>query len=353
MRKALLLTQNAPAARSPGQVLLLGYALAVLSVGIALGLTFLTHAHLQEKSLFMLFFVSVAVSASIGGLGPGVVATFLSAFTCEFFLFPPLYTFAIERKDQIPLALYTLSGLLVSALSELLHIARRTAHQEIAERKQTEEMLRQKQEEIEALNRRLQQSIRETHHRVKNHLQVLSSQVDMQMLTGMDTLPAEAFQELGKQMRTLALIHDLLAHGSEDEEPARAVSAQTLLNQLLGLIRQTIGVRPLHCEIAEARLTGIQGTGLARVVNELVSNAIKHSDGPVDVTFSVQRGQGCLSVCDEGPGFPAGFDPAKASHIGLDLVESICKRDLGGHVRYENRSAGGAQVVLTFPLAKA
>lgn len=352
MHKIPLLALKLPMGRSHRYALLLYYGLAVLSVGSALGLTLLTHVHLQEKSLFLLFFVSVAISASVGGLGPGVAATILSAAACEFFLFPPLYTFTIAPRDQVPLAIYTLSGLLMSTLSELLHVAHRNAQQEITERKQTEEVLRQNHEEIEALNKRLQQSVRETHHRVKNHLQVLSSQVDMQLLEGTDTLPTDDFRQLGKQMRTLALIHDLLAQGVEGEEPAQVVSAKALLERLLGLIGETIGARPLRCEIADARLSGTQGTGLARVVNELVSNAIKHSAGPVDVTFSVQRGTGCLSVCDTGPGFPEGFDPAKYAHIGIDLVESITKRDLSGHVRYENRPGGGAQVFLTFPIAK-
>jgi len=352
MRKALL-TLNIPMGRSQKHAILLPYALAVLSVGAALVLTVLSHAQLHEKSLFLLFFVSVAVSAIVGGLGPGVLATFLSAGTCEFFLLPPLYTISIARQDQAPLALYTLSGLLMSALSELLHLAHRNAQKEIVERKQTEEALRQKQGEIESLNKRLQQSVRETHHRVKNHLQVLSSQVDMQLLEGTDTLPAHEFRQLGKQMRTLALIHDLLAQGEDDEAVAQSVSAKTLLERLLGLIQQTIGTRRLCYEIADARLSGVQGTGLARVVSELVSNAIKHSTGPINVTFSVQRGVGCLSVCDEGPGFPEGFDPTKHTHIGIDLVQSISKRDLAGHVRYENRPGDGAQIILTFPIAKA
>jgi two-component sensor histidine kinase len=58
-------------------------------------------------------------------------------------------------------------------------------------------------------------------------------------------------------------------------------------------------------------------------------------------------------VRDDGPGFPTGFDPASDAHTGLDLISNLIGWDLGGQARYENHPQGGAQVVVTFPLAGA
>lgn len=44
--------------------------------------------------------------------------------------------------------------------------------------------------EIEHLNQRLLSSIQETHHRVKNNLQILAAMVDLQTMDGRDRLPA-------------------------------------------------------------------------------------------------------------------------------------------------------------------
>ncbi|MGC4043111.1 MAG: ATP-binding protein [Armatimonas sp.] len=57
-----------------------------------------------------------------------------------------------------------------------------------------------------------------------------------------------------------------------------------------------------------------------------------------------------LEVCDDGPGFPAAFDPRRSSNTGLELIESLGVWDLGGEIRYENQEEGGARVVVTFPL---
>lgn len=503
------------------------YGLSVLAVGLALMVTLLLQQQLPEKGFFLPFFAAMTIAAGVGGLGPGVLATILSAMICEYFFFPPLYTLTIARQDQLPVALFLLAGFLVSALSELLHIAHQqaqtqserdrfladasalldasldyeatlaqvarlavpyladycfidllaadrsfrrlevaslapvrdplagqlqrgftvasgaactmarvartgrsevgtnvaeaifmmdaggternmtaymcvpmtargrvfgtitfiateprqeygpadlvlaehlavrialamdsaqlyqAAQEEIAERRRTETILMQKQAEIETLNRRLRQSITETHHRVKNHLQVLSAIVDMQLLKDTETLPSDEFRQLGRQMRTLALIHDLLAHESEADAAGYAVSVKSVLEQLLSLIQQTVGNRALEYQVEEATVSAVQSTALARVVNELVSNAIKHSRGRVEVVFRMEDRSGVLRVTDDGPGFPEEFDPVKAAHIGLDLVENISRRDLDGQVGYENRNEGGGKVTVTFPLSEA
>ena len=66
-----------------------------------------------------------------------------------------------------------------------------------------------------------------------------------------------------------------------------------------------------------------QATSLALVANELVSNAIKHGKGNVEVTLRSERSTVTLDVSDQGPGFPEGFDPEIAGNTGLDLIESI------------------------------
>ncbi len=63
---------------------------------------------------------------------------------------------------------------------------------DITARKRAQDVLAQHQAEIEALNARLQRSMRETHHRVKNNLQVITALVNMQQMQYEDQVPAEA-----------------------------------------------------------------------------------------------------------------------------------------------------------------
>ena len=57
-----------------------------------------------------------------------------------------------------------------------------TIVRDITERKRIEREIQQKHAEVEALNARLRRAMIETHHRVKNNLQVISAMIEMQML---------------------------------------------------------------------------------------------------------------------------------------------------------------------------
>jgi len=100
----------------------------------------------------------------------------------------------------------------------------------------------------------------------------------------------------------------------------------------------------------DAEIPSKQCVSLALVINELVSNALKHGKTAADVNLSVDGQDVVLEVCDDGPGFPDGFDSVTAANTGLELVDSLVRTDLGAEVCYENRAEGGARVKVLFPL---
>jgi two-component sensor histidine kinase len=146
------------------------------------------------------------------------------------------------------------------------------------------------------------------------------------------------------------MIHDLLTWGSKEDAQVLEVSAAAAINKLAPLLQQVAEDRPIRTEIDDALLTVRQGTALIILVQELVSNAVKHSHGEIEIRLAVARGTASLEVSDDGPGFPAGFDPAESANTGLDLIESLGRWDLGGQVAYENRPEGGGRAVVTFPV---
>ena len=89
------------------------------------------------------------------------------------------------------------------------------------------------------------------------------------------------------------------------------------------------------------------------IVNELVTNAIKHArprNGPpvVKVRMRVTEDGTELVVSDNGPGLPLEFDAAAGSSLGLKLVQTLTAQ-LGGRLYFE--SADGA--VMRVSLAPA
>jgi PAS domain S-box-containing protein len=213
-----------------------------------------------------------------------------------------------------------------------------------------QESLRRNQAEINELNERLKRSMTETHHRVKNNLQIIAAMIDMQVLEGEQTLPVTEFVRLSRQVRTLAMVHDLLTTQAKADKEAHSISASELLTKLFPLLQTTSGGRRIRVQLAEAQISARQGTSLALITNELISNALKHGIGDVEVTFQVHENSAILEVCDDGPGFPPGFDVAKTETTGLGLVANLSRWDLGGYVQFQNRPQGGAKVAIHIPI---
>ena len=208
----------------------------------------------------------------------------------------------------------------------------------------------QHMEEIENLNARLRRSIQETHHRVKNNLQIISALAELQTEEGEDTVPVTAVKRIGQHTRSLAAIHDLLTQEAKANVEADSISAKAALDKLIPLLKATTGGRPLRYQVDDFRLPVREGASLALLVSELVSNAVKHGRDEIEVTLTIEGVTARLEVCDDGPGFPPGFDWRKAANTGLGLIDSTGRHDLRGSISYENRSEGGARVVVRFPI---
>jgi PAS domain S-box-containing protein len=203
--------------------------------------------------------------------------------------------------------------------------------------------------EIEALNDRLRRAMTETHHRVKNNLQIMAAMVDMQGMEDGDTVPVRELLRLGSHIRTLAIIHELLTERARADGRAEDIPARKMLEQLLSRLDSASGGRAITYQLDDISLPSRQSTSLALVTNELVSNAIKHGREHVAVKFIVEQGRARLVVCDDGPGFPDGFDAAQAANTGLELVENLTRWDLSGATTYSNQPDGGGCVDVAFP----
>ena len=206
-------------------------------------------------------------------------------------------------------------------------------------------------QEIESLNVRLRRSIQETHHRVKNNLQIISSLVDLQVEDGQEQIPVSAMKRIGQHTRTLAALHDLLTEESKINVEADNITTKAAMDKLIPLLQATTGGRRIRCHVDDFRLPVREEASLALLVSELVSNAIKHGHGAIGLTLTVENNTACLEVCDDGPGFPPSFDWRTAVNTGLGLIESTGRYDLRGTISFENGCEGGARVVVLFPIA--
>lgn len=221
---------------------------------------------------------------------------------------------------------------------------------DVTERKQAEAALAQHQAEIEALNVRLQRSMRETHHRVKNNLQVITALIGMQQMKHAEFVSVAELERLTQHIQSLASIHDLLTQQARTDADVIRVSIRAVMEKLLPGLQLMVGERGIIFYIADLHLPVRHSTTVAVLVNELISNSLKHGKGTIEVGLAIQDRTATLEVRDSGPGFPEDFNPETAANTGLDLISSLTTIDLAGTVRYENRPEGGARVLITFPI---
>ena len=82
----------------------------------------------DNRPVLVLFFIPILVSAYLGGLGPGLVATVLAAVGAEYYLIPPYHSFSFHGPmDFAQWLIFVIGGILACALNEALHRARRRA----------------------------------------------------------------------------------------------------------------------------------------------------------------------------------------------------------------------------------
>ena len=71
---------------------------------------------------------------------------------------------------------------------------------------------------------------------------------------------------------------------------------------------------------------------LGFIVNELITNSAKYAKGNITVRIeATSPTDRSLSVMDDGPGLPAGFNPADSKGLGMKIVLSLVQQ-IGGEL---------------------
>ena len=215
---------------------------------------------------------------------------------------------------------------------------------DISDRKQKEERIQRALKEKDML-------LGEVHHRVKNNLQIIHSLLDLQSSRVSDPGTLDLLRASQNRIRSMGLIHQTLY---QSKDFAR-VDFSHFLDSLVPTLVSSYGVNPdritLSVEAAQVLLPINAAIPCGLVVNELISNALKHAfpgdrTGKIAVKlFSEADGKAVLSVADNGVGIPEGMDMARTSTLGLQLV-TLLTGQLGGTI--STRRSDPTEFVLTF-----
>ncbi len=102
------------------------YAFAVTATLATLAARLVANFEIGDQPIVIAFVIPIVLSAIIGGIGPGLVATAVAAVVAPYFLFAPQYSFAIAKaSNAIAWLAMVAIGVLTSVLIDALHRSRR------------------------------------------------------------------------------------------------------------------------------------------------------------------------------------------------------------------------------------
>lgn len=195
--------------------------------------------------------------------------------------------------------------------------------------------------------------IKETHHRVKNNLQIVMSLLSLQSGQLKDPASQNALKQTRARVNALALVHRIL-HEIEDLE---AVGVKELLHDLARQIQEGFGADRrdlrLDLEIADRRVPSDLAVPLTLFAVEALTNAFKHAyppgtrGGVIRVSLlPVEDGKLRLAIEDDGRGV-APEETTSTQGIGSRLIQAFAQQ-IGGTPSITERPGGGTIVALTF-----
>lgn len=191
--------------------------------------------------------------------------------------------------------------------------------------------------------------LKEVHHRVKNNLQLISSLLSLQASRIADPATASLFADSRNRVRSMAMVHENLYRAGNFAEIAMQAHIESLCAQL----DRAYGLSGVEI-VADSDNVALdldRAVSCGLIVNELVSNALKHAfpadrGGQITVSFGGQHDGTCtLTVADNGIGLPFHIDVADTTSLGLQLVRDLVEQLSG--VLFVDRNVG-TRFLLTF-----
>ncbi len=193
----------------------------------------------------------------------------------------------------------------------------------------------------------------EIHHRVKNNLQIISSLLDMVTMRIQDQSALSFLKDLESKIFTMSILHTHL-YKHERFDSININECLRDIIQHIGRLYNTDRIL-IHIDCPNIFIPITIGIPVCLVINEALSNATLHAfdadeaDRMCTIWICVSEkpnGELCVSVRDNGRGFPDSIDIDTTASIGIKLMRTITQDQLKGSFSIHNNN--GTEVLLQF-----
>jgi PAS domain S-box-containing protein len=169
--------------------------------------------------------------------------------------------------------------------------------------------------------------VREVHHRIKNNLHT----ANMLLTSFAESHPEveEFLNQAAMQVQSIAVVHGLQSKLSSEHLNLYSLICEITLES------QTLWNKEVTLEILDSwwscEIIGSEATPLALIINELITNAIKHSQHGNEIRIQLsgehEAGRVYLEICNIGT-LPNGFtvNATEYFNTGLQLITALLPR---------------------------
>ncbi|MBX9257266.1 PAS domain S-box protein [Desmonostoc muscorum CCALA 125] len=207
------------------------------------------------------------------------------------------------------------------------------AQTELVQRQKIEVKLRSALAEKEVL-------LKEVHHRVKNNLQIVSSLLQLQSHTLTDPEVIKVLRESQNRIESISLIHKNLYTSANIGQIDVGDYIHNLAASLLISYQIFPGRISLETDIDSVSLNVDQAIACGLVINELISNSLKHAfpnqqAGIIRIALRNLDNSIEMTIQDNGIGLPDNLDWRNTASLGLSLVYDLVTEQLEGDITLE------------------
>lgn len=265
-----------------------------------------------DRAPYALNFLAVVLATLVAGWRSGLIALLLAQGLTWYILVPPTWSFAAPDPER-------LGGLMVSTLSEGLILVIMGLYQ-----REIDKRVAQGEQRMELLDH----SLKEIDHRTRNNYATVLALVQLQAQRSPEAQVKAALQQVADRIQAIASASERLALRSGDIDRVRL---NEHLSELIRQIERGIAHEEIEidCTVDEVTASVDKATSISIIVNELVTNAIKHAfngeaSGHVRVTGKAGEPFE-LIVADDGHGIAVSKTKDRTG-LGTKLIESFVRQ---------------------------
>lgn len=192
----------------------------------------------------------------------------------------------------------------------------------------------------------------EVHHRVKNNLAVVSGMMQLQAYEEADEDIRNKLFDSVARIQTMAAIHELLYQSNSFSNLRLDENIQKLISNITETFQADAAIN-LKFDLAPIKLNVNQAIPCSLIVNEVVTNALKHAfddEGTIRILLREQEKRIKLTISDNGKGLPDDYeDLINKGSLGFKLIDTLSFQ-LNGHYQF---SSGNPGTEFTFQFDRA